>query len=197
MGGMSTWAARYVRLRGGADRAADAARLLRRIDLEAQLVDDGKSSFVVWLVPSPSFQPDDLGALSKDFGEAIAVAVQTVADLVIYDHYVSGARVRGLTYAGEAGWIRVTGEPEPWESRALFSSTRLAELSEQLEDDFDGDELARQKSELEHLWQLGKLVEGSTRPAADPSSVARGIEKHFGLPVRPSSGPMSGTMQHH
>ena len=52
---------------------------------------------------SPAFQPDDLASLSNDFGEALSVAVQTVADLVIYDHYVAGKHVRGLTYAGEAG----------------------------------------------------------------------------------------------
>lgn len=194
---MSTWAARYARLKNGPDRAADAARLLKRVDDETQLVDDGKSAFAVWMVSAPTFQPDDLTALSKDFGEAIAIAVQTVADLVIYDHFVAGARVRGLTYAGEAGWIRVLGEPEPWENRALFSATRLAELSDQLEEDFDGEELSKQKAELEQLWKVGKLVEGSARPAADPSGLARVIEKHFGLPVRPSSGgPMSGSMPH-
>lgn len=191
---MSTWAARYVRIRTGADRTQDVTRMLQHIDRDAQLVDDGKSSFAVWLVPSPTFQPCDLSALSKDFGEAISIAVQTVADLVIYDHFVAGARVRGLTYAGEAGWIRVAGEPEPWEGKALFSSTRLAELHEALEDDFEGEELERQKADLERLWKVGKLVEGSARPDADPAGVARSIEKHFSLPARP--GPASTALPH-
>jgi hypothetical protein len=184
---MSTWAARYVRLKtgGSTERTADVKRLLARIDDGAQLVDDGKSPFAVWLVPAPTFQPSDLAALSKDFGEAIALAVQPVADLVIYDHFVAGARVRGLTYAGEAGWIRVLGEPEPWETKAVFSATRLAELQGALEDDFEGDELERQKAELERPWQIGKLVEGSARPAADPAAIARAIEKHFALPALP------------
>ena len=195
---MSTWACRYVRLGEGAGRDAAASKLTARIDADAVLKDDGKSPFAVWLVPSPTFEPADLSALSKDFGEAVSIAVQTVADLVIYDHFVAGARVRGLTFAGEAGWIRVAGEPEPWESRALFSSTRLVELCEALAEDFDGDELARQKADLESLWKVGKLVEGSPRPAADPSSLARSIEKHFGLPARPAGAfPQSGTIPHH
>ena len=195
---MSTWSARYVRLREGADRATDAALLAERIEVDAVLKDDGKAPFAVWLIPAPSFQPSDLAALSKEFGEAIAIAVQTVADLVIYDHFIAGSRVRGLTFAGEAGWIRVAGEPEPWESRALFSSTHLVELSEALEEDFGGDELAKQKAELERLWAVGKLVEGSTRPPVDPAGLARSIEKHFGLPARPpGSFPMSGSMPHH
>jgi hypothetical protein len=195
MGSMSTWAARYVRLGAGADRTKDVSRLQTRIDAEAELVDDGKSAFALWVVSAPLFQPDDMGALSKDFGEALSVSVQSVADLVIYDHYVAGAHVRGLTYAGEAGWIRVIGEPEAWEAKALFSAVRLAELSEELEEDLEGELLAREKAELERLWLAGKLVEGSTRPPADPGVMPRAIEKHFALPARPASSfPKSGTL---
>ena len=195
MGIMSTWAARYVRLGAGADRAKDVSRLQDRIDPEAELHDDGKSAFALWIVTAPMFQPDDMASLSKDFGEALSVSVQTVADLVIYDHYVAGAPVRGLTYAGEAGWIRVLGQPEPWEAKALFSAVKLAEMSEELEEDLEGELLAREKAELERLWELGMLVEGSTRPPADPAVLPREIEKHYGLPARPiGSYPKSGTL---
>jgi hypothetical protein len=183
MGAMSTWAARYVRL---GDRAKDLPRLNGRVDRDATLHDDGKSAFVVWLVPSPAFEADDLTALSRDFGEALSIAVQTVADLTIYDHFVGGRRVRGLTYAGEAGWIRVAGDPEPWEGKALFSAAKLAELTDELEEDFEGDVLAREKAELEALWLAGKLVEGKQRPPADPAVLTRALEKHFGLPARPA-----------
>jgi hypothetical protein len=77
------------------------------------------------------------------------------------------------------------GAPEPWEAKALFSAVRLAELSEELEEDLEGELLAREKAELERLWLEGKLVEGSTRPPADPSALPRVIERHFGLPSRP------------
>ena len=195
MGGMSTWAARYVRVRAGEDRAKDVSRLQGRLDAEAELHDDGKSAFVLWLLSAPTPRPDDLTSLSKDFGEAIGVGVQTVADLVIYDHYVAGALVRGLTYAGEAGWLRVAGEPEPWEEKALFSAVKLAELSEELEADLEGELLAREKADLERLWKLGTLSENSARPPADPASLPRAIEKHFGLPSRPvGSYPRSGTL---
>ncbi len=181
---MSAWAARYVRLK---DRGQDATRLRGRIESGATLVDDGASPFAVWLVPTPLFQPDDLSALSRDFGEALAIAVQTVADLVIYDHFVAGSRVRGLTYAGEAGWVRVAGDAEPWEAAALFSTAKLEELLEELEEDVTPDALARDKAELERLWKAGKLVEGSPRPPADCAGMTRAIEKHFGLPARPRS----------
>ena len=165
------------------------------MDSEAELHDDGKSAFALWIVSAPMFQPDDMASLSKDFGEALSISVQTVADLVIYDHYVAGACARGLTYAGEAGWIRVLGEPEPWESKTLFSAVKLAELSEELEEDLEGELLVREKAELERLWEAGKLVEGSTRPPADPAALTRALEKHFGLPARPiGSYPKSGTL---
>jgi hypothetical protein len=179
---MSAWAARYVRL---GDRRADIARLRSRIDDGALLVDDGKSPFAVWLVPQPAFQPDDLATLSTDFGEALSVAVQTVADLVIYDHYVAGKRTRSLTYAGEAGWIRVIGEPEAWEAPTLFSAARLDELTRELEENVTDDALALDKAQIEELWRVGRLQEGSTLPHADPSALVRAIEKLHKLPARP------------
>jgi hypothetical protein len=181
---MSTWAARYVRLK---DRGRDVPRLRGRIDAGAVLVDSGASPFAVWLVPSPVFEPHDLSELSKEFGEAISIAVQTIADLVIYDHFVAGARVRGLTYAGEAGWIRVVGSAEPWETPALFSATKLAELLDELEEDVTDDAIARDKAELERLWKAGALQEGSVRPPVDPAGLTRAIEKHFGLPSMPKA----------
>lgn len=180
---MSTWSARYVRLD---DRAHDLERLRGLAARDAaELHDDGTSPFAVWLVPSPTFEPSDLSALSRDFGEAIGLAVQTIADLVIYDHFVGGARVRGLTYAGEAGWVRVLGEAEPWEAPALFAQTKLVELLEDLEDDLRDDELAREKAELARLWKLGTLQVGSARPPAEPAALTRAVEKAFGLPARP------------
>lgn len=179
---MSAWAARYVRI---ADRRADIARLRSRIDDGALLVDDGKSPFAVWLVPSPAFQPDDLAALSRDFGEAMSIAVQTVADLVIYDHYVAGVHARGLTYAGEAGWIRVAGEPEAWEAPTLFSALRLDEATRELEEDVTDDTLALDKAQIEELWRVGRLQEGSALPHADLPAVVRAIEKLHKLPARP------------
>jgi hypothetical protein len=181
---MSTWAARYVRLK---DRGQDLPRLKGRVDAGASLVDDGSSAFATWLVPAPAFQPDDLSALSKEFGEAISIAVQTIADLVIYDHFVGGARVRGLTYAGEAGWIRVVGSAEPWEGPSLFSAAKLEELLEELGEDVTDDAAAGDKAELERLWKAGALEEGSARPPADPAVLTRAIEKHFGLPGRPKA----------
>lgn len=179
---MSTWAARYVRL---GDRALDIPRLRRMAAKDgAELRGDG-APFAAWPIASPTFEPDDLSELSREFGEAIGLAVQTVADLVIYDHFVAGARVRGLTYAGEAGWVRVIGAAEAWEAAALFSPAKLHQLLEELEEDLSDDELAREKAELERLWKNGELQVGSARPPAEPIALTRAIEKAFGLPPRP------------
>ena len=179
---MSAWSARYVRLK---NRQADIARLRGRLDDGALLIDDGKSPFAVWLVPAPAFQPDDLGALSRDFGEALSISVQTVADLVIYDRFVEGARTRGLSYAGEAGWVRVQGEPEAWELPTLFSATSLDDLTRELEENVTDDALALDKEKLEELWGVGRVQEGSLLPHAAPALVVRAIEKHHRLPGRP------------
>jgi hypothetical protein len=179
---MPAWAARYVRL---ADRQADIARLRSRIDDGALLVDDGKAPFAVWLVPQPAFQPDNLAALSNDFGEALSMAVQTVADLVIYDHYIAGKLVRGLTYAGEAGWIRVIGDPEPWEAPTLFSAVKLDELTRELEEDVTDDAIEKDKQSISQLWRIGRLQEGSTLPHAEPNALVKAIEKLHKLPSRP------------
>ena len=166
MEAMSTWAARYVRLgrariaRGTSPGCWSASIAMRGCTTTAS------RAFAVWLVPSPTFQPTDLAALSKDFGEAIAIAVQTVADLVIYDHFVAGARVRGLTYAGEAGWIRVAGEPEPWEAQGALLAAKLAELSEELEEDLEDDAACAREGRARAPLEAGKLVEGSSRPPA-------------------------------
>jgi hypothetical protein len=180
---MSAWAVRYVRLQ---DRQADIGRLRSRIDDGALLVDDGKSPFAVWSIPKPEYQPDDLSSLSNDFGEALSMAVQTVADLVIYDHYVGGKLARGLTYAGEAGWIRVLGEPEPWESQTFFSAVRLDELTRELEEEVTDDAVGLDKAQIEALWQVGRLQEGQLLPRADTAQMARAIEKLYKLPARPS-----------
>src|SRR5262249_43394817 len=91
---MSTWSTRYVRLR---DREADLARLRQTLGAAASnLVTDPSSSFASIFLATPSLEPDDLGDLSKTFGEAFSIQVHSMADLVIYDHFADGARRRGL-----------------------------------------------------------------------------------------------------
>jgi hypothetical protein len=184
---MPTWEARYVRV---ADRSKDIPRLrelVSRMHPGAQLVEVGEAPFAAWLTgeTSEALEAPDLSEMSREYGEAIGIAAHTVADLVLYDHFVAGDRVRGLTYAGEAGWVRVIGDPESWEARALFSQNKLEELKSQLEEELTGDALARDAVELERLWTVGRLEEGSTRPPVEPVALARALEKHFSLPPRP------------
>jgi hypothetical protein len=177
---MTTWSTRYVRLR---DRDADLARLKKETGLAEPNVVADSHSFAAIVVATPSLQPDDLGALSRSFSEAFSIQVHSVADLVIYDHWRDGARARGFTYAGEAGWVRVVGEPEAWEAAFFFAPAKLKELLQELEDDCTDDAvLERETGELQKLFSGAKLVEGSTRPAVAWRPMAQAVARHYGFP---------------
>lgn len=180
---MTTWSTRYIRLN---DCAADLARL-EKAGL-GDLHHDGAAPFAALIVAAPSLQPDDLAQLSKDFGEALSVQVHSVADVVVFDHFKAGSRTRGLTYAGEAGWVRVVGTPEPWEQPIFFAPARLDELLEELEEDCTDDAiLKRETAELQRLWTGGKLEEGNTRPVAQWRALSQAVERHYGLPATSSN----------
>lgn len=178
---MSTWSTRYVRLR---DREGDLARLRQTLGAAASgIQSDPSSTFAAIFVATPSLEPDDLSDLSKTFGEAFSIQVHSMADLVIYDHFADGARRRGLTYAGEAGWVRVVGSPEAWESPFFFANDKLEALLQELEDDItDEAALARDEAELKRLFAGGKLEEGNVRPAVQWRSFAQAVARAHGLP---------------
>lgn len=184
---MSTSGVRYVRL---SDGEKGLAALHARFG-EAAVFSSPESSYAAILVAAPPLQPDDLTALSRDFGEAFSLQTQTIADLLVYDHFRDGTRSRGLTYAGEAGWGRVFGEPEAWEARCFFAQARLEELLLELEDETaDAATLERDTAELRRLWASARLEEGNARPAIELRAVTRAITVHYALPsvpARPSS----------
>jgi hypothetical protein len=142
---------------------------------------DPSGDFAVIAIATPSLQPDDLAALSRDFGEAISLQAQTVADLALYDHFRDGARARGLTYAGEAGWVRVVGDPEAWEASFFFAPARLDALIEELEEELDEATFTRDSAELRRLWSTGRLEEGKLRPSVNGEQLARAIAQQFGF----------------
>jgi hypothetical protein len=175
---MPTWSTRYVRLN---DRGADPAAL--RAKAGGEVHTDPGSSFAAITVTQPALQPDDLGELSREFGEALSVQVHSVADLIVYDHFQNGARTRGLTYAGEAGWIRVVGTPESWEAPLFFGDDKLRQLLVELEEDCTDEAiLARDTAELQRLFAAAKLEEGNARPAPQWPALSQAIERHYGLP---------------
>jgi hypothetical protein len=146
-------------------------------------------------VATPALQPDDLAALSRDFGEAFSIQVHSVADLVIYDHFRDGERARGITFAGEAGWIRVVGAPEAWEAGYFFAPAKLATLLEELADDCSDDAvLERDGAELKRLFAGGKLEEGNPRPVVQWRSLAQAITRHYGL-AEPVVGTSTSSMK--
>jgi hypothetical protein len=176
---MTTAGARYVRL---ANRDAGLASLRSRFGDDA-VVSAADSPFAAIVIATPTLQPDDLGALSREFGEALSLQTQSIADLLVYDHFRAGTRARGLTYAGEAGWQRVSGEPESWEAPAFFGQARLDELLEELADDTsDASTLERESAELRRLWSGRRLEEGNARPSIDLRAVTRAIAAHYTLP---------------
>ena len=174
---MSTWGTRWVRIR---DREGDLQRLRQQLGAD-DVQSDPSGDFAVIAIATPTLQPDDLAALSRDFGEAISLQAQTVADLAIYDHFRDGVCARGLTYAGEAGWVRVTGEPEAWEAGFFFASARLDELLVELEEELDEATFSRDSAELRRLWSAGRLEEGKLRPSINAQHLARAIAAQFGF----------------
>lgn len=64
------------------------------------------------------YDPFELGPVSLG-GEAVGL-LQDEYDQLVYDRWVDGRRVRGLTCFPEgSGWERVEGTPEAWEAVAL------------------------------------------------------------------------------
>lgn len=178
--------ARYVRLRS---REGDLARLRAAAPKGSVVHEDGALAFVAVLLPSAELEPADLSGWSRDFGEVIALSWHSVADLVVYDHWRDGARTRGLTHAGEAGWLRVAGEPEAWEAALLFTDAKLEALLEDLESDLsDPATIERETTDLRRVFAAKRLEEGHVRPAPDLPALLRTIEKHYGLPTLPKKG---------
>jgi hypothetical protein len=186
---MPTWSTRYVKLRAG---ATDVERLKKTTGLGDSLIQvDAGGAYASVPVATPSLQPDDLAQLSRDFGEAFSIQVHSVADLIVYDHFREGERARGLTYAGEAGWIRVFGTPEPWEAPFFFAQSKLDALLAELEEECSDEAvLARDSAELKRLFAGGKLEEGNARPAPQWRPLAQAIAKHYGV-AEPSPGSVS------
>ena len=178
---MPTWSTRYVRLR---DRRVDLDRLKRLSAPEAHALihaEEG-SPYAASTVQTSVLVPDDLSELSRTFSEAFSVQVHSVADLVIYDHFREGERTRGLSYAGEAGWVRVVGAPEAWETGFFFAPEKLQHLLHELQDDFSDEAvLARDTAEIKRLFAAAELEEGNTRPVTHWRAFAQAIARHYGF----------------
>lgn len=87
-------------------------------------------------------------------GEVICVVVQTTASVVGVAHFQGGACVRRIEFA-DGTWLRVEGEPRPWEAR-LFSAEELSAAREVGDPSDD--------VELEAAFACKTLAEGRTLP---------------------------------
>ncbi len=59
------------------------------------------------------------------------------------------------------------------------------QLTRELEENVTEDALAFDKAQIEALWRVGRLQEGSGLPHAAPAAVVRAIETLHKLPARP------------
>lgn len=87
-------------------------------------------------------------------GEVICVVVQTTASVVGVAHFQGGACVRRIEFA-DGTWLRVEGDPQPWEAR-LFSAEEL-EAAKEVGDPSDD-------AELEAAFAVKTLAEGKSLP---------------------------------
>ena len=87
-------------------------------------------------------------------GQVICVIVQTTASVVGVAHFQGGTCLRRIEFA-DGTWLRVEGEPQPWEAR-LFSAEEL-EAAREVGDPIDD-------AELEAAFASKTLAEGMSLP---------------------------------
>lgn len=117
-------------------------------------------------------------ALSRRFGEAIYVFVDSHADELIYDHGRGGELVRKLLWTSDGllcSWECVAGTPEPWED-ALFAAHNLTNALSAAEPE--------EHDEIRAIYADRRISSGARWPTCD-ATVAELIERHFGI-TRPA-----------
>lgn len=106
------------------------------------------------------------------------LAMSSVTDSLHYIHWSEGRLVRALGYGcfeEERTWERVDGEPESWETAAIFTQegliTALSCVSTPAE-----------QAELRELWSRGNPKLGGFEPTVDAREVARAAALYYHLP---------------
>ncbi len=145
-------------------------------------IDDGRA----WAAIGPEdlfdIAPFDLAAESRQFGEAIGLRVSTYGDdCLVYDHWVNGENLRALTYEPNDGWIRVAGEPEPWEEDAFFREGDLEEDLDLLASAYSREDNTALIAELNQLMEARRLIQGFMYPIVAGDVVLARIIDHFNL----------------
>jgi hypothetical protein len=51
--------------------------------------------------------------------EVIAIQTEDTSDVLIYDHWLDGKLVRGLSYSMDRGFDRALGDPDAWEAQVF------------------------------------------------------------------------------
>lgn len=126
--------------------------------------------------------------LSRRFGEAIFMCVQTTVDFFIYSHWRDGEQLRQIHYCADEGWYDLSGEKEAWELRMFDEAEKMRQLSyldlERLAKNPDSAEYANAQlslAEIEETWGKKELIEESFYPMAIASEIYGIAMQEFGL----------------
>ncbi|MGE0709287.1 MAG: hypothetical protein AB7N76_26995 [Planctomycetota bacterium] len=103
----------------------------------------------------------------SELPEVVYVGVNAGVGLFVYTRWVRGELARHLYYSADEGWVRVDGEPEPWEAEAIFG-VEAREHHERYLGGWDAAEVARARE----VFDSGRLVAGSTWPVVDPEQLS-------------------------
>jgi hypothetical protein len=117
--------------------------------------------------------------LSKQFGEAIFMSVQTTVDFFLYSYWRDGLLVREIEYCADEGWYALAGETQVWESQLFDEAEKLRQLSYlDLEHFAAHPEYAKEyaqaqasAAQIEAVWTARELQQESFYPMATASEL--------------------------
>lgn len=128
-------------------------------------------------VPNNKF----LQELSVRSGEAIFLAVYAISSVFIYEHWINGARRRGLQHAVQdtMEWF-VTGEPESWEDKLIFTPQELEKQLEYIAGHENEHELV---NGLQRIWTNRKLENNFPFPLLNEEWLSINIAEYFDITI--------------
>lgn len=126
--------------------------------------------------------------ISRQFGEAIFICVDTSNDQFEYEHSRNGEILRKLCWLSDGSqstWGWVEGEREEWEETAIFSEENFARAIELIRYDehlafLPEAEFLRKKQELRSIWEERRYVLNDKWPLGD-ATFGMVIQQFFGL----------------
>jgi hypothetical protein len=160
-------------------RAADPAKAAAVRAGYPQAYTEPGSEF--YAVEYAGFEPPeaDLAQLSVRLStDVLWLGFQSVVDAFEFHHWRDGRYLRALVFGchgpEERTWERAVGEPEAWESGAIFDLEHLAHALRYADE--------REAEELQRIWRATEIVPGRMEPSLDAREVARAAAEFYCLP---------------